>query len=60
MTEYASKLLPPAAFSNTDVFPPFLLSHLQYVDENVLFWLLGATDVLQDHGVVDPRGVRLV
>lgn len=37
-----------------------LLSHLKYVDENVLLRLLGAANVLQDNGVVDALGVRLV
>lgn len=36
------------------------LSHLEYVNENVLFRLLGAPDILQDDGVVDALGVRLV
>lgn len=36
------------------------LSHLEDVNENVLFRLLGAPDILQDDGVVDALGVRLV
>lgn len=36
------------------------LSHLKYVNENVLLWLLGAANILQNDGVVDALGVRLV
>lgn len=35
-------------------------SHLKYVNEDILLWLLGAANIFQDDGVVDALGVRLV
>lgn len=35
-------------------------SHLKYVDEDILLWLLSAANIFQDNGVVDALGVRLV
>lgn len=35
-------------------------SYLQDVDEDILLWLFGAANILQDDGVVDALGVRLI
>ncbi len=42
------------------VSPSSIPSHLEYVNEDVLLWLLGAANIFQDDGVVDALGVRLV